>query len=74
MPCDSTQFPALQFFVPRENPHGIWGLSKHYHLRLEPKLGNGKCAIIRIHCACNAQTKMLDNPWEIGVDLIYQPQ
>ena len=73
MPYDSTQFPALRFFGPRENPHGILGLSKHYHLRLEPKLGNGKCAIIRIPCACNARTKMLGNTWEIGVDLIDQP-
>ena len=52
-------------------------LSKHYHLQLDPKLGNGKCAIEWIPCDCNACTKMLEKPWEIGAELIeqtcYQP-
>ena len=33
-------------FVPHTKPHVVKGLSKHYHLRLDPRLGNGKCSII----------------------------
>ena len=45
MSCASTQFPALPFCDPHEKPHGVRGLSKHYHLLLDPILDNGKCAI-----------------------------
>ena len=39
--CDTNQLPALPFFGPYPKPHGVRGLSKHYHLRLNPKLGHG---------------------------------
>ena len=45
MSCASTQFPALPFCDPHEKPHGVRGLSKHYHLLLDPILDNGKCEI-----------------------------
>lgn len=42
------------------NPHGVHGLVWHYHLRYEPKSVQGKCAIGRIRCVCNAFTDQLD--------------
>ena len=62
MSCAPTQFQALSFCVPHAKTHGVRGLSKNYYLRLDPKLGHGKCAIIRIPCVCIAFTKMLDKP------------
>ena len=66
LPCASTQFIAFLFCGPHAKPHGVIGLSKHYHLRLEPKLGHGKCEIRCILCACISFTNMLDKPWVIG--------
>ena len=54
--CNTNQFPALTFCVPHSKPHGARGLSKHYHLRFDPKLGMGICTIFRIPCACVACT------------------
>ena len=52
MYCDTNQFPALKFGVPHPNNHGARGLSKHYHLRFDTKLGHVICAILHITCAC----------------------
>ena len=60
---NTTQFPELSFCGPYSKPHGARGLSKHYHLYFDPKLGNGKCEIRFIPCACVACTSMLDKPW-----------
>ena len=77
MSCVSTQFQVLLFCGPHANPHIGRDLSKHNHLRLDPKLGNGKCEIRQIPCAWIACTNMLDKPWVIGSDptrkLRYQP-
>ena len=43
--CDKNQLPVLPFFVPHPNPCGARGLSNHYHLLFDPKLGHGICAI-----------------------------
>ena len=43
--CATTQSPELSFCGPHTKPHVVRGLSKHYHLRLEPQLGHGKYAI-----------------------------
>ena len=51
MYCNRSKFPALSFFGPHSKPHGARGLSKHYHLRSDQKLGNGVSAIFRIPCA-----------------------
>ena len=64
---NTKQFPALQFCGPHSKPHGARGLSKHYHLRFDTKLGNGVCAIFRMPCACVACTSMLDKPWVSGI-------
>ena len=41
MYCNKNQFSALPFCGPNSKPHGTRGLSKHYHLHFDPKLGNG---------------------------------
>ena len=65
--CASTQCHALLFSSPYTEPHGVRGLSKHYHLRLEPRLDNGKCALRRITCTCIACKNMLDKTWDIVI-------
>ena len=65
--CDTKQFPALPFRVSHPNPHGSRGLSKHYRLRFNPKLGHSICAIRRIQCACVGCTSILDKPCISGI-------
>ena len=54
-------------------PHGVRGISKHYNLQLEPKLGHGTCEIRRIPCVCVEFTNIMDNPWAPGVDHTQKP-
>ena len=49
MYCNKNHYPELPFCGPHYKPHGARGLSKHYNLRFDPKLGNG---IFCIPCAC----------------------
>ena len=65
--CNTNQFPELSFSVSHSKPHGARGLSKHFHLRFDPKLGMGVCKIFRIPCACVACTSMLDKAWISGI-------
>ena len=67
MYCNTNQFPELIFSGPNSKPHGARGLSKHYHLRFDPKLGMGVCEIRRIPCACVACTSILYKPWIYGI-------
>ena len=60
MYCDTNKFPALQFCGQHPKPHGARGLSKHYNLRLDPKLGHVICEIFRIPCAFVSGTSMLE--------------
>ena len=62
MCCNTTQFPELSFSRSYSKPHGARRLSKHYHLRFDPKLGMGVYAILRIPCAWVACTSMLGKP------------
>ena len=48
--CKRNKFPSLTFCGPHCKPHGVRGLSNHYHLRFNPKLGNGVCVICHITC------------------------
>ena len=51
-------------------------LINHYHMRFDPKLGHGICAICRIPCACVVFTPMRDKPWISVIPLKkshYQP-
>ena len=52
MSCETDKFLALTFFGPHTKPHGVRGFSKHYHLRLYPKLGHGNCEIRDTLCIC----------------------
>ena len=54
--CDTNQFPELPFFGSHPKPRGAMGLGKHYHIRFDPNLCNGICAILCIPCACVACT------------------
>ena len=67
MYCNKNQLPALPFGGSHPKPHGSRGSSKHYHLRFDPKLGRGICAICRISFACVECTSMLDQPWIYGI-------
>ena len=67
MYCNTNQFPELPFCGPHSKTHSTRGLSKYYHLRFDPKLGNGVCAILRIRCDCVACTSMLDKYWMYGI-------
>ena len=67
MCCDTNQFPSLTSCGSHPKPHGARGLSKHYHMRFDPKLGHGICAISHIPCACVECTPMLDKPWIYGI-------
>ena len=60
MYCKKNQLLELSFSGPHSKPHGARGLSKHYNLRLYPKLVMGVCAIFRISCACVVCKSMLD--------------
>ena len=63
MYCNTNQLPASPFCGPHSKPHCTRGLSKHYHLRFDPKLGMEVCAICRITCEYFACTSMLDKPY-----------
>ena len=65
--CNTNQFPTLPYCGPHSKPHGARGLSKHYHLNFDQKLGMGICAIIRIPSACVTCKSMLDKPWIYGI-------
>ena len=67
MYCNTNQFPALPFYGSHSKPNGARGLGNHYHLRFDPKLGMGVCAISCIPCACVACTSMLDKAWIYGI-------
>ena len=44
---NTNTFPTLNLCGPHSKPNGARGLSKHYHLLFDPKLGNGVCEIRR---------------------------
>ena len=54
--------------------HGVSGRSTHYHFWLDPKLGNGKCEIRWIPCACITCTNILVRPWFIFSELTRKPR
>ena len=64
---------SFHFCGPHANPHGLRGSSKHYHLRLYPKLVHDKFAIIWTPCACISCKNMLDKIWVICNDPTRQP-
>ena len=73
MYCNTNQFPESPFCCPHSKPHGARGMSKHYHLRFDPKLAMGVCITCRIPFACVACTSMLDRTWISGIQERYKP-
>ena len=67
MYCNTNQFPELPFCCLHSKPHGASGLSNHYHLRFDTRLGMGVCEIRRIPCDCVACKSMIDKPWISGI-------
>ena len=74
MSCDTTQFPVMPFCGPHVKSYGVWGLSRHYHLQLDPKLGHGKCAVQKVPWACVSNNNMLAKHRGPGVSHVQQPQ
>ena len=74
MLLDPRKFRVLSFCVTRSKTHGVRGLSKNCHLRLDHRLVNGKYAIIRTPCVYIACTNILDKPWAIVSDPNMQPR
>ena len=72
--CNTNQFPSLSFCGTHTKPHGLRGLSNHYHMRFYPKLGHGICAIRRIPCACAECTYMFYKHWIPGLTPKQQPR
>ena len=67
MYCNTNQFPELSFSGTHSKLHGVRGLSRHYYLSFDTKLGMGVCAIRCIPCACVACTSILYKPWISGI-------
>ena len=65
---------CITIFLLHVKPHGVRGLSKKYHLDLDPKLDNGKFAIQRIPFEFVASTNMLGMACVPGVDYTKQPR
>ena len=57
-----TNYQNYHFVVHNPNLVDKKGSSNHSHLRFDPKVGNGVCAIIHIPCACVSCTSIPDKP------------
>ena len=75
--CHKNQIPELLLYGTNSKPHSTRWLSKHYHLRFDPKIGNVICKILRIQCAYAACTSMLDKHCIFGItsdeEELYKP-
>ena len=48
---------------------------KHfYHIRCNPELGEGFCAMWRMHCACSGCVEHLSKPWLPTLEKTQQPR
>ena len=48
---------------------------KHfYHIRCDPELGKGFCAMRRIPCACSRRVEQLSKPWLSNLGKTQQPR
>ena len=59
--------PSITFFGAHSKTYRARGLSKHYFLRFDQKLGNGVYAICCIPYACVACTSMVYKHWVSGI-------
>ena len=62
MYCATNQFTKLKFLGTHRKPHGVHRLGKHYHMRLDPKIGYRTYEIPQIPCASTLCTSILDQP------------
>ena len=74
MYCVTNKIPEFQFLGPHKKPHVVRGLGKHYHVRFDPKIGHGACAMHHTPCGINMCTSMLENPWVTGMTEHQQPR
>ena len=48
---------------------------KHfYHIRCDPELGKGVCAMRLINCSCTGCVEKLSKPWVPNLDKTLQPR
>ena len=59
--CNKNQFPLFLFGGPHTKLHVVRWLSKHEHIRFDPKIGHVICAICLIPCACDECTPTKKN-------------
>ena len=71
--CNKNQFPSLPLCGPYTKQYGIIGLSNHYHMQFDAKLGHVICAIHHIPCACSKCTYIIDKSWIHGLKPQQQP-
>ena len=64
MTWNNSLFPKLPESGNSAPIRGKCGVMTHYHYRLDPKLGEGVCAIHCIPCACAACVQQLQLPWD----------
>ena len=58
----TNHFPELPFYGTHKKPHGVHGLSKHYHMHFDPKIGHGTCEINYTHCAYTQCKYTIEKP------------
>ena len=61
--CATTRFLVLPCCGTHMKYHVARGLSKHYHMKLDLKLGHNKYKMKQIHCVCVSYINVLDKPW-----------
>ena len=71
---NKNRFRVLPFCGTHYKPHSARRLSKHYHLRFDPQIGNGVCAIFLITRDFVAYKSMLDKHWISGIPSDKQDQ
>ena len=49
-------------------------IKQFYHIRCDPELGKGFCAMRRITCACTGCVEQLSKPWLPTLDKTLQPR
>ena len=48
-------------------------MKQFYHIRCDPDLGEGLCAMRHIPCACSVCVEQLSKPWLPNLDKTLQP-
>ena len=71
--CTTNQFPLLPFCGPHNKAHVVRGLSKHYHMCFDTKLGYDTCAIHFNPCECTHFASAIDSYCNPDVSQRQQP-